>query len=215
VLRERLQHTANADPLSALDPDSVDRLDAALDARQRQALAEVDAALRSPRYHELLDLLIDAAREPRVTATAGQPAQRLLPRLVARPWRRLAYGTKGVDGAADLDPLAADDRWHAVRINGKKARYAVDAVAAVIGGPAAKLAKALAKVQNLLGEHQDAAVAADTWVAIAAETPDDIALAVTAGRLYERERAAIRAVRAAFPEAWAVAAEPTRTRWLP
>ncbi|MEV0719869.1 CHAD domain-containing protein, partial [Asanoa sp. NPDC050611] len=119
-----------------------------------------------------------------------------------------------VDGAADLDPLAADERWHAVRINGKRARYAVDAVAAVIGGPAAKLAKALGKVQNLLGEHQDAAVAADTWVALAAEA-GDADLAVVAGRLYERERASIRAVRAAFPEAWAVAAEPTRTRWLP
>jgi CHAD domain-containing protein len=85
----------------------------------------------------------------------------------------------------------------------------------VIGGPAAKLAKALGKVQNLLGEHQDAAVAADTWVSLAAEAPDDTALAVVAGRLYERERASIRAVRAAFPEAWAVAAEPARTQWLP
>jgi len=215
VLRERLQHTANADPLSPVDGAAVAWLDAALDARQQQALATVDEALRSPRYHAMLDLLVDAAREPKVVATAAQPAQRLLPRMVARPWRRLAYGAKGVDGAADLDPLAADERWHAVRINGKRARYAVDAVASVIGGPAAKLAKALARVQNLLGEHQDAAVAADTWVALAAEAPDDAALAVVAGRLFERERTAIRAVRAAFPEAWAVAAEPTRTRWLP
>ncbi|GAA1875323.1 CYTH and CHAD domain-containing protein [Asanoa iriomotensis] len=215
VLRERLRHTANADPLCPVDPEAIERLDAALDVRQRQALAEVDEALRSPRYHALLDLLVDAAREPRVAASAAQPALRMLPRMVARPWRRLAYGAKGVDGATDLDPLAADERWHAVRINGKRARYAVDAVAAVIGGPAAKLAKALAKVQNLLGEHQDAAVAADTWVALATESPGDTDLAVVAGRLYERERASIRAVRAAFPEAWAVAAEPTRTRWLP
>ncbi|GIF73075.1 CYTH and CHAD domain-containing protein [Asanoa siamensis] len=215
VLRERLKHTANADPLCPVDPAAVARLDDALDARQRAALASVDEALRSPRYHALLDLLIDAAREPRVVAAADQPAQRLLPRMVARPWRRLAYGAKGVDGAADLDPLAADERWHAVRINGKRARYAVDAVAPVIGGAAARMAKALGRVQNLLGEHQDAAVAADTWVSLAAQTPDDTDLAVVAGRLFERERAAIRAVRAAFPEAWAVAAEPTRTRWLP
>ncbi|MEV4538359.1 CYTH and CHAD domain-containing protein [Asanoa sp. NPDC049518] len=215
VLRERLQHTANADPLCPVDPAAVAKFDEALDARQRQALANVDEALRGARYHALLELLVDAAREPRVAPTAAQPALRLLPRMVAKPWRRLAYGAKGVDGAADLDPLAADERWHAVRINGKRARYAVDAVASVIGGPAAKLAKALGKVQNLLGEHQDAAVAADTWVALAAGSPGDTDLAVIAGRLYERERASIRAVRAAFPEAWAVAAEPTRTRWLP
>ena len=69
------------------------------------------------------------------------PADDLLPRLVSRPWHRLAYGAKGVDGAADLDPSAPDERWHAVRINGKQARYAVDAVAPVIGGPAEKLAE--------------------------------------------------------------------------
>ena len=215
VLRDRLHRTAATDPLCPLDAAAVAQIDAALTARHDEALDALDEALETPRYHSLLDLLVDAARAPRVTARAGQAAHQLLPRLVARPWRRLAYGAKGVDGAADLDPLAADDRWHAVRINGKKARYAVDAVAPVMGGPAAKLAKSLGKVQDLLGEHQDAAVAADTWVEIAAGSPGDTTLAVTAGRLYERERAAIRAVRAAFPEAWASAAEPTRTRWLP
>jgi CHAD domain-containing protein len=102
-----------------------------------------------------------------------------------------------------------------VRINGKKARYAVDAVAPVVGGGAAKLAKALSKVQNLLGEHQDAAVAADTWREIAAEHPDDHELAVTAGRLVERERAAIRAARADFAAAWDRASAKRRTKWLP
>jgi hypothetical protein len=70
-------------------------------------------------------------------------------------------------------------------------------------------------VQDLLGEHQDAATAADTWLDIAAASPGDHALAVTAGRLFERERAAIRTVRAEFPEAWRKAAKPRKTAWLP
>lgn len=215
VLRERLHRTASTDPVAPPDEESVAKIDAELADRHERALAAVDEAMRTPRYHALLDALVDAAREPRLSARATTPADDLLPRLVSRPWHRLAYGAKGVDGAADLDPSAADERWHAVRINGKKARYAVDAVAPVIGGPAEKLAKALGRVQTLLGEHQDAAVAADAWVDVARTHPDDLMLAVTAGRLYERERASIREVRSAFPDAWRRAAAPQRTAWLP
>jgi CHAD domain-containing protein len=93
-------------------------------------------------------------------------------------------------------------------------RYAVEAVASVLGGEASALARALADVQELLGEHQDAAVAADTWLAIANADPDDFALAVTAGRLYERERASVRAVRAAFSPAWRAASRRRLTEWL-
>jgi CHAD domain-containing protein len=124
-------------------------------------------------------------------------------------------GGPGVYGAGGLDLTAPDDDWHAVRVNGKRARYAADAVADVIGGSAPALAKALGAVQNLLGEHQDAAVAAETWLAIALADPDDHTLAVTAGRLYERERTAVRAARDAFPQAWQAASQPRLTDWLP
>ncbi|MFV2126372.1 CHAD domain-containing protein [Micromonospora sp. LOL_013] len=215
VLRDRLRRTAGADPVAPLPSAAVELIDATLADRQAAALAEVDATLRSNRYVALVEMLVQAAREPRLTPAAAGPAAEVLPRLVAKPWRRLAFGGSGVDGAADLTLDASDERWHAVRINGKKARYAVDAVAPVIGGGAAKLAKALSKVQNLLGEHQDAAVAAETWQGVLAEHPDDHELAVTVGRLVERERAAIRAARAEFATAWERAAAGQRTKWLP
>jgi CHAD domain-containing protein len=91
-----------------------------------------------------------------------------------------------------LSPQDTDEEWHRVRIMAKRRRYAADAV----GNK--ELARALAGVQNLLGEHQDAAVAAETWLSFG----DDPQLAVTAGRLFERERARIVEVRAAFPDAW-------------
>ena len=112
-------------------------------------------------------MLVDAAREPRLRRPADEPADAVLPGLVGRPWRRLPTAATASTAPAELDAAGPDERWHAVRINGKRARYAVDAVAAVLGGEAAELAKALAGVQDLLGEHQDAAVAADTWLAIA------------------------------------------------
>ncbi|MGK5738816.1 CHAD domain-containing protein [Micromonospora sp. URMC 103] len=218
VLRARLRRTASADPTSPLDPAAVDRLDAALAERERAALAAVDEALTSPRYMALVDALVLAARAPRLTPRAARPASRVLPRLVARPWRRLAGG-KGRPGAvADLDPVGPDEPWHAARKRGKQARYAADAAdaaAPALGGRAGKLASALTRLQDLLGEHQDAAVAARTWLALAVEHPGDQALAVTAGRLAERERATVRRTRAAFPAAWHRATRRKRTGWLP
>ncbi|MFY1690655.1 CHAD domain-containing protein [Plantactinospora sp. WMMB782] len=214
VLRARLSRTAAADPLAPLDAAAVRRIDAVLVARHEAALAAVDEALGSQRYRDLVEALVDATRAPQLTDRADAPADKVLPRLVARPWHRLTDGDDEVDGAADLDPAAPDERWHAVRINGKRARYAVDAVAGVLGGDAAKLAKALAKVQDLLGEHQDAAVAAQTWLGIAEQEPGDHAVAVTAGRLAERERAAVRTARTAFPAAWRRASGKRRTAWL-
>jgi CHAD domain-containing protein len=216
VLRARLRHTAASDPLSALDDAALARMDADLAARHEDALHDLDKALRTDRYRTLLDHLVAAAASPKfVSKQAARPATDVLPKLVAKPWRELAYGSDGVSGAGDLDALAPDEEWHAVRIRAKRARYATEAVAEVLGGAAAGLAKAVSAVQSLLGDHQDAAVAAQTWLAIAHADPDDHALAVTAGRLYERERAAVRTAREEFPAAWEKADRRKLTAWLP
>ncbi|SCE65913.1 CYTH and CHAD domain-containing protein [Micromonospora mirobrigensis] len=209
VLRARLRRTASADPTCPVPPDAVEALDAALTVRQEAALAAVDTALRSPRYLALVDALVLAARAPRLRARAARPARRALPKLVAKPWRTLA------EQAPELTPDGPDDEWHAVRKAAKQARYAVKAVTPVAGPDARRLGRALARVQDLLGEHQDAAVAGRTWVALAAEHPDDHDLAVAAGRLLERERATVRRSRAEFPAAWRRAGRGRRTRWLP
>jgi CHAD domain-containing protein len=215
VLRARLRKVAAADPLAPVDPAAVSRIDANLAAREHAALDAVDDALTSGRYHALLDALAAASAAPRLTALAAASAREVLPDLVSRPWYRLAHGSRGIPGAADLTADAPDSEWHALRVNGKRARYAVEAVADVVGGEAAVLGRRLAKLQDLLGEHQDAAVAAETWLAIAASDPDDHALAVTAGRLSERERESIRRVRADFPAAWRKLDKRRLLGWLP
>jgi CHAD domain-containing protein len=214
VLRERLRRTATSDPLVPLDEASVVRIDADLAARHEDAVQALDKQMCTDRYQRLLESLLAAATEPRTTERAADPAELVLPGLVGRPWRLFAFGGNGEEGAGQLDPSDPDSTWHAVRINGKRARYAVEAVASVLGGEAVALARALAGVQELLGEHQDAAVAADTWLAIANADPDDHVLAVTAGRLYERERAAVRAARSRFPAAWRAASKRRLTAWM-
>jgi CHAD domain-containing protein len=133
---------------------------------------------------------------------------------VARQWHRLADGGRGVQGAGELDPAAPDDEWHEVRKRAKRARYATDAAAPAIGAPAADLGIALAAVTDALGAHQDAAVAADTWLGIALADPDNHSLALTVGRLIERERAAVNASRRDYPRRWAEATHPRLTAWL-
>jgi CHAD domain-containing protein len=204
VLRARLGETARADPvadLTALEPAAIEVLDSALRERQRVALAELDAVLASERYAALLAALADATARVPVRGRARKPATRVLPRLVRGPWRALA------EAAPALRPEAPDARWHEVRVLAKKARYAVEAVAQK-SRPRRKLGKRLAALQDLLGEHQDAVVAAQTWLDLAEPVP------VTAGRLAERERAAARRMRDAYARAWSACDRRKLTGWL-
>lgn len=112
-----------------------------------------------------------------------------------------------------VKPLRAELKWLADALGA--ARDAVDAVAGVVGGRAAKLATALARVRNLPGEHQDSAVAARTSLAIAKAEPADHRLAVTAGRGFERERSVIHTVRADCRRVWRRATKRRKIDWLP
>ncbi|HEY4236976.1 MAG TPA: CHAD domain-containing protein, partial [Gaiellaceae bacterium] len=79
-----------------------------------------------------------------------------------------------------------DEQLHAVRKKGKRARYAAE-----LAGQE-KLVKRARKLQDVLGDHQDAVVAAGS-------TPE---LALVAGRLVEREEERRLEARAAWPKAW-------------
>lgn len=214
VLRARLRRTAAADVLAPLDESAVARIDADLAARHEDARVSLDEALNTPRYRALVETLYEVATDPLLRPAAARSAARVLPRLAARDWQRLVLGGHGVEGAGELDPLAPDDDWHAVRIRAKRARYAVETVAGVAGVAAVELSRALASVTDLLGAHADACVAGEAWLAIAAADPDDHLLAVTAGRLYERERATAREVRQAYRPLWRATRRRRLTSWM-
>lgn len=208
VLRERLAQTAVSDRLSPLDAVAVATVDELLAAQQGDARPDVLAALASPRYVALLDLLVAVAREPVGSDRAGERCADALPDLVGTTWGHLAKRAKKLH----LDD--PDDDWHRVRILAKRARYAAEVAAVVLGGPAKRTAKAATAVQTLIGEHQDAAVAAERVLELPAERPTDLELAVTCGRLAERERAAVTAARLAFLELWPEASGAKTTAWM-
>jgi CHAD domain-containing protein len=104
-----------------------------------------------------------------------------------------AFG-KARKAVRKLPEVPADEELHAVRKKGKRARYAGE-----LAGwkKAVKRAKAL---QDILGEHQDAVVAAERLHGLAAEATTEQALA--AGRLVELEETRRAEARAAWPTAW-------------
>ncbi len=209
VLRARLRTTTEADPLAPVDAHAVARMDADLAERGERARADLADVMRAARYVALLDRLVDAANAPAMVELSTQPAAYVLPSVVGAAWHSLAKSVR------KLDPDAEDEVWHRARKRAKRARYAAEAASAALGDDAVRLGKAGAKVQNVLGEHQDAAVAAQEWLDLAARHPEDPVLTVTAGRLAERERAAVRAARAAFAAVWSKASRAKVVGWLP
>lgn len=140
-----------------------------LDQRLRAARSSALAALRSDRHDFLLEDLVLLVAEPPVGARAFDPAGEALTTCARRPWRRLK------DSVARAEAGGPVDFWHSVRINAKQARYAVEAVAPILGGGYRRLGKSLAWVTDTLGSRQDASVAIRTLEELARVAPAQIA----------------------------------------
>ncbi len=160
VLQERLDR--DADGLSAEDARLARSvIDPALEDRMRRARGDAEGLLASERYRALLEDLVTAARDPLLTDQARERCSDALPPLVAKAYRRLDRDVR------DLRLDTASPQWHETRIAAKRARYATDAVAPVFGKKAHSLAEQLARVTDILGQHQDAYVAQATLAELA------------------------------------------------
>lgn len=204
VLIERLRRQAAALP----EPDT-----AALApifrrlAKDRDvARAELIEAMEGPRYVALLERLVDAARQPRCRKAAEAPAAEVVPALVAGPWRKLRKAVK----ALPADPRDTD--LHRIRILAKRTRYAAEAAAPLVGKKAGAFAKAVADVQEVLGDHQDAVVA-EAWLRTAVEGAD-AAESLAAGELIAVQMAEAAEGRRRWPKAWKKASTEKLRTWM-
>lgn len=166
------------------------------------------ATLRSERYLALVDRLVAAGWDPMTTSMAEEPAADVLPRLVAASWAKLA---KGAARVRRKNATAAD--WHKTRIAAKQARYSAEAVIPVFGKPARGLARQAEAVQELLGEHQDAVLAADVLRRFAV-APRSGSTAFTLGLLHAHQQQVIARTRDDFPALWAGANDLRHRKWL-
>ena len=168
----------------------------ALHERRVAAHDALILALDSSRCRRLLDRLAGYAVSPaasrRGAVRLGDIAPDLLRpllRSVLRSGRRLS---------ADSSPAA----FHRLRVRVKRLRYAVETLGGLGGKSMRKLLRQLVRLQDLLGEHQDAVTIAARLRALAEEAglPRPTVLATGALVLDFVRRG--RKLRRRFPEAW-------------
>ena len=205
VLLERFSEHLAALPAEDAKPGRrlLDRLTDQRDQARRRLLG----GMASDKYAQLLDDLVAAAAAPALLPGADRPAAEVMPPLVAKPWKKLR---KAVRKAGDDPP---DHELHQIRIRAKRARYAAEAVEPVIGKPAEDFADAIADLQGVLGDHQDAVVG-EAWLREAAASARRDA-ALVAGLLIAAERASAADTRASWRKVWKAANRKQLRAWLP
>jgi CHAD domain-containing protein len=208
VLRVRVARLQQRDPLHPLDAAGLAEVHRRLTEQEQEALAMAREALESSRYAELLQLASAVAARPGLAAAATQPCRDILPSIVGAAWQHLAKRARRL---TITDP---DSDWHRARILAKRARYAAESAAVALGTKASVTAAAATTLQDILGEHQDAVVAADRLLSLGISAPPHSTLAATCGRLAERELSGAVTTRAAFPDVWRAAKGGRTTRWL-
>jgi CHAD domain-containing protein len=110
-----------------------------------------------------------------------------------------------------LGPRPSDEELHEVRKTVKHARYAAELAERSRGPKATRYIKAAKRLQDVLGEHQDAHVAEATLQELAEGAPAEAAFA--AGMLAQRQRERRRHARAEFPAAWQAMKKRGRAAW--
>jgi CHAD domain-containing protein len=170
------------------------------------------AALDSDRYLALHDRIDALLADPPVTARARRPARRELPKSIRRVYCRVE--ARMADAARQPSGENRDRALHEVRKVAKRLRYASEAAHPALGKPAARLRKRLKAVQELLGEHQDAAVSRPVLRALAAQAHLDGGNGFTYGLLYAAETARAERAKNNLPPVWERMRKPKNTAWL-
>lgn len=203
VLLERLRERAKALPAS--DSRSANALLQLLAGEIDGLRKKLKVDLDSQRYVDLLERLVDAAHSPATLPDADQLGAGVLPGLATTPWRRLRSAVR------QLPETPTDPELHRIRILAKRARYAAEAVAPVAGSDAVAFAKAAAKLQTVLGEHQDA-VTAQAWLRSVRVTGRK---AFVAGQLIALESITASSSRDRWPKVWTSLDRKRLRDWMP
>jgi CHAD domain-containing protein len=177
---------------------AVERLLTGLVDERKAARRKMLAAMRTKRYSSLLTALAAATVSRPLTDTEGKPEPAVIS-VIYKPYRKLY---KAIGALAENPP---DEQLHALRIKGKRLRYAAELVGPAGREPVKNLVKATKAFQEVLGEHQDAAVAEET-IRRLLTGHDDPEVIFVAGRLVEREHARRVEYREQWRDKWAAVA---------
>ncbi len=164
-------------------------------SRRAQAQLTLAAALQSDRYRALLSQVCGALTGKRITIPELRPqlAVELSAKTIAKAARRVRrWEPDTTDPAAGL---------HRLRIAGKRLRYTAEFFAELYDGRLEPLIQQATKMQDLLGAHQDAKVAAATFLALAEHTTTPGHL-LAIGALVQAQREVMFELRRRFEDRW-------------
>jgi CHAD domain-containing protein len=185
------------------DAPTVADLAAELQAESEEARARLVLDMRTDRYIDLIERLVEASRAPALTPEAQQRAAVVIPALAGRDWKQLRKGIAGLPDQPD------DPELHRIRILAKRMRYAAEAAEPIAGKIAARSAEAAAALQDVLGDHQDS-VTAQQWLRETGKGPR----AFVAGELTALERETAAQDRAAWHNVWKKLNRKRLRRWM-
>ena len=145
------EERASAEPLRTL-----------LDSERTRARARMVRGLDSEATRRCLETLTHAPGAPG-GPNAADPALIVMPERVRRRFRKLRKSVRR------LRPKSSMEEYHLVRRRAKQLRYATECGAIAFGKPADDLLRALRRLQDRLGAHQDACMAQERLAAIATD----------------------------------------------
>jgi triphosphatase len=143
---------------------SLDRILTITHQRREEARQDMLEVLDSVRYERLLSAFAEMLRlgpavelelaQANGNERANEPVTAAAPALISRRYRKWRKAAKR------LDETSPPEAFHDVRKKGKRLRYTLEFVSEVYGKPVQKIVKPLKALQDDLGDHQDAIVAA-------------------------------------------------------
>jgi CHAD domain-containing protein len=182
VLRSRLARAVEDLPAYLVVGPVASRIDEVLLTELREHADALLTTMRDERYGVLVQDLARWREQPPFTPEAAAPPE-LLADYVAAAERKVAKRMKRAAGNN-----TPDEYLHDARKAGKRARYAAEAAAPALGKKASAIAKRAARLQTLLGEHQDAVVATELLRRIADQVADEGGNAFSYGILVADQR---------------------------
>jgi CHAD domain-containing protein len=171
-----------------------------LEAERARARAGLNDALDSARYSRIVEHLGTFLSRPPASA-----ADVSLPDVAATEWKRLRKAVQKLPGRPSADDL------HAVRIKVKRARYAAELARAAAGARGARFIDQAKKLQNILGDLQDAVVIERYLHDAIGRTEPAQALEK---HLVKRQRKRRKKARTAFFEEWPKLKRRGREAWI-
>jgi CHAD domain-containing protein len=165
-------------------------------ARTHARVVRLLDAAPTRRWLEDLSLATDAGAAG--TAPGTHSAFQVMPQRVRQRFRKLRKTVRKLPANASMD------EFHDVRRRAKQLRYAIESGGRMFGKPADELLKALRRMQERLGAHQDAYMAKRRLATLAEDSANGLppATLFLMGRLAERQSEVISQASRTLSRSW-------------